>query len=94
MVSRLTERAAERLKRNAKKYGISVLSPGFLCHGDIIVFMIAEPDLVAFMYVTPYGYIANMVMEDVDDEVTLYVRNIRSFFSHVRRYLNGDKTAL
>jgi hypothetical protein len=93
-ISRLTSQAVVTLCRYAEKYKVE-LAGGFTNgFGDTMYFMLAESNVTAFIHCTPYGYLVQLLVEGIEEEVWLAVKNIRSFMSRLRRVLDGDMKAL
>lgn len=96
-LSRLTKNCAKKLLKYAAQYNIYIRG-GFTVpeNGDTIYYMIKEKPLVAFIHCTPYGYLINLIIEDGEEgiEVFLIMKNVRTFFSRVRRAIDGDLNAL
>lgn len=96
-LSRLTRNNARKLLSYAAQYKIHIRG-GFTVpeNGDTIYYMIKERPLVAFVHCTPYGYLINVIIEDGEEgeEVFLYMRNVRTFFSRIKRAVDGDHSAL
>lgn len=93
-ISRLTSQAVIKLCDYAERYNVD-LAGGFTNGvGDTIYFMLAENKVTAFIHCTPYGYLVQLLVEGIEDEVWLAVKNIRSFMGRLRRVIDGDMSAL